>query len=193
MVPELALPLWDALFEKGRNHGIRPMGTHALEVSRIEAGFIQAQVDFLPADQAIMQDRSRSPFELDLAWLVDFNKPMFNGRRALLEEKKRGSRYRFVRLDVEGNKPARSAYVYNAPKGGDVVGTVTSAEWSPSSKKNIAFASMHMPWGRPGDELWAEIYYQRELKWSRVMARCRVAEAPFWDPPRRRATPAADF
>ena len=22
-----------------------------------------------------------------------------------------------------------------------------------------------MPWGRPGDELWAEIYYQRELKW----------------------------
>ena len=70
---------------------------------------------------------------------------------------------------------------------------MTSAEWSPSAKSNIALASLHMPWGRPGDELWAEIYYQRELKWSRVMARCRVVEGAFFDPPRRRATPAADF
>ncbi|MGH8251127.1 MAG: aminomethyltransferase family protein [Steroidobacteraceae bacterium] len=191
--PAQALALWDALFEKGANHGIRPMGTHALEVARIEAGFIQAQVDFLPADQAIRRERSRSPFELDLGRMVDFSKPCFNGRRALLEEQRRGSRFRFVRLDVEGNKPARSAYVYNRQRNGDVVGTVTSAEWSPSSKKNIAYASMHMPWGRPKDELWAEIYYRRELKWSRVMARCRVVEGAFWDPPRRRATPAADF
>ena len=191
--PSRALAMWDALSDKGANHGIRPMGTHALEVARIEAGFIQAGVDFHPADQAIRIDRSRSPFELDLARLVDFSKPVFNGRRALLEERKRGSRFRFVRLDVEGNKPARSAYVYNRPKNGEVVGTVTSAEWSPSAKANIALASMHMPWGRPGDELWAEIYYQRELKWSRVMARCRVVEGAFFDPPRRRTTPAADF
>ena len=61
-------------------------------------------------------DRSRSPFELDLGRLVDFNKPNFNGRRALLEEQKRGSRYRFVRLDVEGNKPARSAYIYDSKR-----------------------------------------------------------------------------
>jgi aminomethyltransferase len=47
--------------------------------------------------------------------------------------------------------------------------------------------------GPAGDELWAEIYYQRELKWYKVMARCHVAEQPFWDPPRKRATPAADF
>jgi aminomethyltransferase len=191
--PEHALALWDALFEKGENYGIRPMGTHALEVARIEAGFLQAHVDFLPADQAIMLDRSRSPFELDLGRLVDFKKPNFNGRRALLEEQKRGSRFRLVRLDIEGNKPARSSYIYNGKRNGDVVGTVTSAEWSPSAKANVALASMHMPWGRPGDELWAEIYYQRELKWSRVMARCRVVEGAFFDPPRRRATPAADF
>jgi aminomethyltransferase len=191
--PAKALDLWDALFSKGANHGIRPMGTHALEVARIEAGFIQAHVDFLPADQAIRLDRSRSPFELDLARLVDFNKPNFNGRRALLEEQKRGSRYRLVRLDVEGNKPARSSYIYNSARDGDVVGTVTSAEWSPSAKANIALATLNMPWGRPSDELWAEIYYQRELKWSKVMARCRVVEGAFFDPPRRRATPAADF
>jgi aminomethyltransferase len=191
--PSHALTLWDALFEKGAHHGIRPMGTHALDVARIEAGFIQAHVDFLPADQAIRKDRSRSPFELDLARLVDFNKPNFNGRRALLEERKRGSRYRLVRLDIEGNKPARSSYIYDRARNGNVVGTVTSAEWSPSAKANVALATMKMPWGRPGDALWAEIYYQRELHWSRVMARCRVIEGAFYDPPRRRTTPAADF
>ena len=87
--PSHALELWDALFDKGKIHGIRPMGTHALEVARIEAGFLAAQVDFPPADQAIMTDRSRSPFELDLGRLVDFSKPDFNGRRALLEEQKK--------------------------------------------------------------------------------------------------------
>ena len=106
--PEHALELWDALFDKGKIHGIRPMGTHALEMARIEAGFLAAQVDFHPADQAIMPDRSRSPFELGLGWLVDFKKPRFNGRRALLAEQAKGSRYHFVKLDVEGNKPARS-------------------------------------------------------------------------------------
>ena len=106
--------LWDRLFEAGRDLGIQPMGTLALEMSRIEAGFIQAGVDFLPADHAIRAERTRSPFELDLGWLVDFGKPNFTGRRALLEEQRRGSRYRLVRLDVEGNKPAKDAYVYDA-------------------------------------------------------------------------------
>jgi aminomethyltransferase len=169
------------------------MGTNALEIARIEAGFLQAHVDFMPADQAIHPDRARSPFELDLGRLVDFKKQVFNGRRALLEEQKRGSRYRFVKLDVAGNKVAKAAYIYNRERNGDIVGTVTSAAWSPSAKTNIAFATLHMPWGRPGDELWADIYYQRELQWSRVMARCRVVEGAFFDPPRRRATPAADF
>lgn len=191
--PSRALALWDALFEQGEIYGIRPMGTHALDIARIEAGFLQAHVDFLPADQAIKLDRARSPFELDLARLVDFDKPNFNGRRALLEERKRGSRYRLVRLDIEGNKPAHSSYIYADRNKGSVVGTVTSAQWSPSAKANIALASMHMPWGQPSDELWVDIYYQKELEWSRVMARARVVEGAFYDPPRRRATPAADF
>ena len=147
----------------------------------------------MPAGLPEHPDRARSPFELDLGRLVDFKKPNFNGRRALLEEQKTGSRYRFVKLDVAGNKVAKAAYIYNREKNGDIVGTVTTAAWSPSAKTNIAFASLHMPWGRPGDALWADIYYQRELQWSRVMVPCRVVEGAFFDPPRRRATPAGDF
>jgi aminomethyltransferase len=192
--PSRALALWDALFAAGADHGIRPMGTNALEVSRIEAGFVQAGMDFLPADSAVRVDRTRSPFELDLGRLVDFSKPNFTGRRALLEEQKRGSRFRLVKLDIAGNKLARAAYIYDRNDASKtVVGTVTSAVWSPAAKANIALATLHMPWGLPGDELWAKIYYQRELKWDKVMARCRVVEGAFFDPPRRRANPPADF
>jgi len=188
--PGAALPLWDALFAAGRDHGIRPIGTHALEMSRIEAGFIQAGVDFLPADRAVRPDRTRSPFELDLGRLVDFSKPNFTGRRALLAEQQRGSRYRLVRLDVEGNKPARDAYVYDPQRRN--IGVVTSSMWSPAAKASIALASVKMPWGKPGEELLAEIFYQKELKWNRFMARCRVVEGAFYDPVRRRLTPAPD-
>jgi aminomethyltransferase len=183
--------LWDALFAAGKEYGIRPIGTHALEMTRIEAGFIQAGVDFLPADEAVRPGRTRSPFELGLSWLVDFKKPNFTGRAALLEEKEKGSRYNFVKLDIAGNKPARDAFIYNSKK--QVVGTVTSALWSPTVKANIALASLHAPWGKPGDELYAEIYYQRELKWSRVMARATVVEGAFFDPERKKVTPALDF
>jgi aminomethyltransferase len=188
--PERAIALWDALFAAGRDLGIRAIGTMALEMSRIEAGFIQAGVDFLPADRAIRADRTRSPFELDLGRLVDFSKPNFTGRRALFEEQQRGSRFRLVRLDVEGNKPAKDAYVYDKQRRN--IGVVTSSMWSPAAKASIALASVKMPWGAPGEELLAEIYYQKELKWNRFMARCRVIEGAFFDPPRRRQTPAAD-
>ncbi|HEV7715823.1 MAG TPA: aminomethyltransferase family protein [Steroidobacteraceae bacterium] len=182
--------LWDGLFEAGRLHGIRPMGTHALEMSRIEAGYIQAGVDYVPADQAVRHGRTRSPFELDLDWLVDFAKPNFTGRRALMEERRKGSRYRLVKLDVEGNKPAKDAFIYDSRR--KVVGTVTSAVWSPAAKASIALASVQRPWGEPAHELWAEIYYQKELKWSRVMAKCHVVERAFYTPTRRRQTPAPD-
>ena len=189
--PAKAVELWDRLFEAGRLYGIQPMGTHALEMSRIEAGFIQAGVDFLPADRAIRTDRTRSPFELDLAWLVDFSKPNFTGRRALLAEQARGSRYRLVRLDIEGNKVAKDAYIYD-PRG-NTIGAVTSSMWSPMVKASIALATVETPWGKPGDELWAEIYYQKELKWNRTKVRGRIVEGPFYTPARRKQTPAPDL
>jgi len=188
--PNRAVPLWDRLFDAGRDHGIRAIGTLALEMSRVEAGFIQAGVDFLPADRAVRPDRTRSPFELDLGWLVDFTKPNFTGRRALLAERERVSRYRLVRLDVEGNKPAKDAYVYDPQRRN--IGAVTSSMWSPAAKASIALASVRMPWGKAGEELFAEIFYQKELKWNRFMARCRVVEGAFYDPARRRLTPAPE-
>lgn len=189
--PSRAEALWDRLFEAGKNYNISPMGGDALEMARIEAGFILAGVDFLPAHEAVRPDRTRSPFELGLGWLVDLSKTNFTGRRALIEEKEKGSRYNFVKLDIDGNKVAHQSFVY--AKGEKFAGTVTSAVWSPSAKANIALASLEAPYGQPGEELLVEINYQRELKWNRVMAPCRVVDDVFFAPARRRMTPAPDF
>jgi len=190
--PGMAEVLWDRLIEAGVEHGITPIGSHALDLARIEAGFIATNADFLAADQAVRTNRGRSPFELGLEWLVDFDKGHFTGRRALVEERQRGSRYCLVALDIEGNKPAHDALVYY--KKNKRIGHITSAMWSPTCKRNLALASLSLPYGDSiRDKLWVDIYTNRELKWLRTMVRCRIVERPFFDPARRRATPAGDF
>ncbi len=188
--PAKAEKLWDQLFDCGSDFGIRAIGGAALELARIEAGFLQAGVDFVPAEQAIRKGRTRSPFELGLGWLVDFDKPLFNGRRALLEERRKGSRYCFAYLDVEGNKPAEHSFIRKNKK---EVGIVTSAAWCPTAKSNIAFAQLDAAYGNIGEQLIAEIYYQRELKWTKVLAKCTVIEGVVFNPLRRRQTPAVKF
>ena len=188
--PAKAEALWDALFAAGKPYMIKPFGSDALNMARIETGFVQAGVDFMPAEEVVRFGRSRSPYELGLEWLVDLSKPVFNGKKALQREKDEGSRYRFVILDVDGNKPADHSFIM---KGDKVVGTVTSAAWCPTAKSNVAFAQLEMPYGNIGEEFVAEIYYQRELHWSRVLAPCKVIDGPVFNPARRRQTPAVAF
>jgi aminomethyltransferase len=188
--PAKAEALWDALFAAGKPYMIKPFGSDALNMARIETGFVQAGVDFMPAEEVVRVGRSRSPYELGLEWLVDLSKPVFNGKKALQREKENGSRYRFVILDVDGNKPADHSFIM---KGDKVVGTVTSAAWCPTAKSNVAFAQLEMPYGNIGEEFVAEIYYQRELHWSRVLAPCKVIDGPVFNPARRRQTPAVAF
>ncbi len=192
--PGQAGALWDALFEAGKLHGIRAIGTHALEHARIEAGFLAAYHEFLPADETVRTGRSRSPLELGLEWLVDFTKPNFNGRRALAEEQRNGSRWQLVKLDIDGNKPAHNSYIFAKEKRNkDAIGFVTSAAWSPICKQNIALGTVRTPHGKPGDTVWVEVYYQREMHWSRVMAAATVVDKAFWFPPRRSATPPGPY
>ncbi len=190
--PMLAEPLWDSLIEAGKLHGLRPIGSHALDLVRIEAGFIATNADYMAGDQILRTTRGRSPFELGLERLVDFDKGHFNGRRALLAERERGPKRALVGLDIEGNKPAAGALIYHRKK--TEAGHITSAMWSPTCKRNLALASLRAPYGREiTDELWVEIYVLKELEWDKQMVRARIVPRPFFDPERRRATPPHDF
>ena len=173
---------------------MRAIGVHALEQARVEAGLLAAYEDFLPANATVRTGHTRSPLELGLGWLVDFKKPNFNGRRALAEEKRKGSKWRLVKLDIEGNKAAHSSYIWRDKKmSGEKIGFTTSATWSPICKQNIAIGTVLTPHGEVGSNVWVEIYYQREMHWFREVAKATVVDKPFWMPPRRSATPPAPY
>ncbi len=194
LAPEKAEALWDALFAAGKDYAMRAIGVHALELARVEAGYLAAYVDFLPAHATVRTGRTRSPLELGLEWLVDFKKPNFNGRRALAEEKRKGSTWRLVKLDIDGNKVADSSYIFEGPKANKKsIGFITSAVWSPVCKQNVALGTVRTPHGAVGSNVWVEVYYQREMHWNREMAKATVVDKPFWFPPRRGKTPPEPF
>ena len=190
VAPELALTMWDELYAAGEDYGIQPYGEAATNMARLEAGFIMPYMDFNEALKTVHFEHDQTPFELQLAWLVDFRKPHFSGRAALLEAKRRGPDWTLAKLDVEGNWPAEGAIMYNNEKCSREIGYVTSAMWSPAVKANIALAMIRAEYLK--GELWAEIYKAKELRQYRRMAKCTLQSKPFWMPERARATPPAD-
>ncbi|HEY7887256.1 MAG TPA: aminomethyltransferase family protein [Steroidobacteraceae bacterium] len=191
--PAQAECLWDGLMEAGQVRTLRPVGSRALNIARLEAGFVLPNVDFVSSAHTLRNGTARSPLELALGWCVDFGKGHFTGRRALLAEQGRPPRRRLVGLDIEGTKPAHNALLYGDHRGRREIGSVTSAAWSPTCKRNIALAMLDAPHFEVGRQVWAEIYLNRELTWERRMVRARVVERPFFAPARRRAMPPGDF
>jgi aminomethyltransferase len=187
-----AVELWDRLMAAGRNRGIRAVGYRALEMARIEAGFVLPNVDFISAAHTVRPNRETTPLELDLEWVVAFDKEHFNGRRALLAEKETGSRRKLIGIEIAGNKAAYGALVYDSARATRQVGEITSALWSPTCKRNIALAMIAAPYFRTLKEFHVDIYLNRELHWERRMERAWPVSRPFFAPERRKATPAAD-
>lgn len=191
IAPKLALKLWDHLFEAGKPWGIRPIGTNALNLARIEAGFIITNMDFVPAHQAVREDRVRSPLEMGLDWMIDWTKGHFTGKRALLAEKEaKNSKWALVGLDIEGNVSAEGSLIYHNKK--TEAGFITAAAWSPITKRNLALAHVERKW-LAGGNLWVEIYALRELQYVKLMLPVSIVERPFFNPDRKRATPPGRF
>ena len=74
--------------DAGRNYGIHPAGLDALDVCRIEAGFVMAGVDYVGAHEAVIESQKSTPYELGLGWTVKHDeRPPFIGADALAAEK----------------------------------------------------------------------------------------------------------
>jgi len=190
--PEHAEPIWDAIFGVQGQYDIHAMGLDALEMVRIEAGFIMPGFDFNTADETIRAGYDRSPYEVGLGWVVNLDKGHFCGRKALMAEKEHPARRRLTKLVVEGNKPVGEAFIY-AGKNGKLVGEIKCTIWSPILKANLSLADIDCVKGRLPENLWARFDYQRELKWRTAWARCHAQTKPFYSPEHKSATPPARF
>jgi aminomethyltransferase len=196
-----AVNVWDALMEAGRAFDIHPTGMLALDVARIEAGLILIDVEYTSSKKALIESQKYSPYEIGLGRLVNLEKEAFIGKRALAEEKKRGSSRQLVGLDISWTDiEARFDALKLAPqiagtasraavpvfRGRRQVGKATSTTWSPTLKKMIALALVAPAHAATGTELEIELTVEA----VRHTVRATVAELPFLNPPRKMATPA---
>ncbi len=193
------LKVWDVLIAAGQGHGAVPCGLLALDVARIEAGFILVGVDYVSAEHARIPSQQSSPYELGLGWAVKLKKktPCI-GRDALAREKRRGSAWRLVGLEIAweplealyleaGLMPDLPAVAWREPvpvyAGGRQVGRATSGCWSTTLKKYVVLASVEAAHARLGTELGMEV----TVDYCRRQAPARVVELPFYRPERMRA------
>jgi aminomethyltransferase len=190
--------LWDLLVETGKGLGLAPAGIIALDIARIEAGMIMLQVDYISSRKALIEAQKSSPFEIGLEWAVDLKKGDFVGRKSLLAEKRSGSKWKLVGLEVDweslqalygrydlapqlSGRASRSAVpLYREDQ---QVGQATSHTFSPILKKYIAIASVEIQHAVPGSQLQVEF----TLEHSRQKAEAVIVKLPFFDPPRKRA------
>ncbi len=114
-----ALELWDALTRAGAGYGMAVIGMVALDLFRIEGGFIIGGVEY---------DSTVSPYECGLGWSVDLEKASFVGRDGCLRDRDQTHlRLTSVALDAGGEQASGARLDID----GHDVGFITQAVPSP--------------------------------------------------------------
>lgn len=203
--PDKAEAVYEALWDAGQAHAIQAVGLDAMDMTRIEAGFVLLGVDYVSAREAVIPVQLSSPFEIGLGWTVHFEKKGdFIGRRALEAELATASDDDWALvgltcnwLEIEalfdkfGLPPSipgsawRDGRPVYASRNGRQVGRATSGTWSPVLKQNIALASVWKPLSEVGQRLFLEL----TVEYERHRIEARVVPTPFFDPPRKKSTP----
>jgi aminomethyltransferase len=145
-----ALELWDAVREAGEPHGMKVIGMVALDLFRIEGGFIIGGVEY---------DPTVSPYECGLGWSVELDKGDFQGREALARDKE-ATKLRLTSVVLERGGDEASG----APLGadGEEVGLVTQAVQSPFlGGKTLGLAKIAKDLNKPGQNVEAQVGDER--------------------------------
>jgi glycine cleavage system T protein (aminomethyltransferase) len=133
--------LWEALI----GAGITPAGLGARDTLRLEAG--------LPLHGHEL-GAGITPLQAGLGWVVGWDKAHFRGRAVLAGELEAGIARRLRGMTVEGRRPPRAGSP--VVRDGNVVGEVTSGNFSPMLGHGIALAFVP-PAVQPGDSLQIDV------------------------------------
>ena len=161
--------VYQLLHTAGQDYDLRDIGIYAVDSMRLDKCYRSWKADL---------EIGFSPLDASLDRFVDFTKPEFVGRDALLVERDRAPRYRFVTLaldhDGEADAPANSS-VY----AGDVrAGIVTSGGWSFTLDTSIALAYVARDHAVDGGTVDIEIFGERVA--------ATVSADPLYDPTNER-------
>ena len=197
----LAERLWDAVMEAGEAYNLRPLGNTALDMTRIEAGLLLTDVDFISTKKTMFPVQKSNPLELGLGWTVKLDKPFFVGQAALRRELANGLKEQTVGLELDlpaletlyarFGMPLQLPYasetesvpVYSDENARVRIGRSTSRTWSPVLKKYVGIARVALHFSRLG----SRVFVETTIEAHRLVVPATVVKMPFFDPPRKRA------
>src|SRR5206468_10460396 len=143
---ERALELWDALVEALEPQGMNVIGMTALDLFRIEGGFIIGGIEY---------DPTVSPYECGLGWSVELDKGDFQGRDALAQDKEE-TKLRLTSVVLEGGGDEASGGAIGVD--GEEVGLVTQAVESPYlGGRTLGLAKIRKDLNQPGQNIQVQV------------------------------------
>ncbi|MBK7445282.1 MAG: glycine cleavage system aminomethyltransferase GcvT [Ignavibacteria bacterium] len=130
--------LWNAIFEAGKEFGIKPAGLGARDTLRLEHAFRLYGNDM---------DETNNTIEAGLGWITKADKGDFNGKDAVIKAKETQEK-KLVGFIVEDRSVARHGQeVFSGDK---KIGVVTSGSMSPMLNKNIGLAYIDKGFNKTG-------------------------------------------
>ena len=143
---EHAEKIWNAVFDAGKELGIKPIGLAARDTLRLEMGFCLYGNDI---------NDTTSPIEAGLGWITKFTKEFTNSGN-LLEQKNKGVLKKLVGFEmIDRGIPRHDYEIIDA--NGNIIGAVTSGTQSPSLNKAIGMGYVKTEYAKSGSEVFIKI------------------------------------
>ncbi|MFV1530808.1 MULTISPECIES: glycine cleavage T C-terminal barrel domain-containing protein [unclassified Phaeobacter] len=157
--------LWETIMAAGLEFGLKP--GHTSSIRRIEGGMLSYHAD---------ADMGTNPFELGFDRLVNLDMEAdFIGKAALRRIRDEGVSRKQIGLIIDGEPLAGpNTTFWDINSGGEAIGKVTSAVYSPRLEQNIALAMVSAEH--------ANIGAQVEVVTKSGPVRATICERPFYDP-----------
>ena len=158
---EVAEQIWNAIFDAGKDCGIKPIGLAARDTLRLEMGFCLYGNDI---------DDTTSPLEAGLGWITKFTNN-FNNSKVLQKQKEEGVSRRLVGFELLDRGIPRKDYEI-ADAEGNIIGMVTSGTQSPSLQKAIGMGYVQKAFTKADTKIYIQVR-KKSLK-------AKVVKMPFY-------------
>jgi len=130
--------IYDLIVNKGKKYQLGHCGTHAMDIMRMESGFLHWGHDISPEE---------NQYEAGLNFAISYKKNVdFVGKKALLKIKDKKQIKKFIMLTLKQSKPGEPLMLHDEPiyLDGKIIGRTTSGNYSFNFNKNLAFGYVKM-------------------------------------------------
>lgn len=146
--PQYATAIWEAIFEAGKEFGIKPIGLGARDTLRLEMGYCLYGNDL---------DDTTTPIEAGLGWITKFvDGKDFIARSILEKQKKEGVARKLCGFQFIDKGIPRHGYDIVNEKD-EKIGVVTSGSVSPTTRKGIGLGYVEPQYATIGSYVYIKV------------------------------------